>query len=245
MPMLVAGLAAYLSNDLDSIPTFNGGNIYHGNVEKTDEAILKTVAAFASVVGIASSHRREIKFTPPSLDKGYLDNLFTMMGVVEPTTGSPSPDKLDCFRRFTIINTDHGMALSAFSHLVATSALADPISGLIGSLVAAYGPLHFGAPEAAYKTIRNIGGPENVPAFLEEVKSGKKRLFGYGHRTYKTVDPRLAPIKSALQTLDVPDDVPLKTAYEIDRLAANDEYFLKRGLHANADFYTPYCFIKM
>lgn len=245
MPMLVAGLAAYLSNDLDSIPAFNGGNIYHGNVEKTDEAILKTVAAFASVVGIASSHRREIKFTPPSLDKGYLDNLFTMMGVVEPTTGSPSPDKLDCFRRFTIINTDHGMALSAFSHLVATSALADPISGLIGSLVAAYGPLHFGAPEAAYKTIRNIGGPENVPAFLEEVKSGKKRLFGYGHRTYKTVDPRLAPIKSALQTLDVPDDVPLKTAYEIDRLAANDEYFLKRGLHANADFYTPYCFIMM
>jgi citrate synthase len=245
MPMIVAGLAAYLGNDLDSIPAFNGGNIFHKNAEKTDKAILKTVAAFASAMGIAGSHRRGIKFTPPSRDKTYLENLFTMMGVVDLETGAPDPLKLACFRRFTVLNTDHGMALCTFSNLVTTSSLADPISGLISSLCAAYGPLHFGAPEAAYKTIVKIGGVENVPAFLDEVKSGKRRLFGYGHRTYKSVDPRLAPIKDALLELNVESDTPLQIAREIDRLSAKDEYFLKRGLHTNADFYTPFSFIVM
>ena len=245
MPMLVAGLAAYLANDLDSIPAFNGGNIFHGNVEKTNEAVLKTVAAFACVMGIAGSHRRGIKFTPPSKNKSYYENLFTMMGIVDPATGAPDSLKLSCFRRFAVLNTDHGMALSVFANLVTTSSLADPISGVISSLAAAYGPLHFGAPESAYRTISKIGGLENVPAFLNEVKSGKRRLFGYGHRTYKTVDPRLAPIKDTLLELNVESDPLLKVAREIDRISATDEYFVKRGLHANADFYGVFCFIAM
>ena len=245
MPMLVAGLAAYLANDLDSIPAFNGGNIFHGNVEETDKAILKTVAAYAAVMGVAGSHRRGIKYTPPSKDKTYFENLFTMMGIVDPATGAPDPLRLSCYRRFAALNSDHGMALSVFANLVITSSLADPISGLIGSLAAAYGPLHFGAPEAAYKTISKIGGPENVPAFLDEVKSGNRRLFGYGHRTYKTIDPRLAPIKDMLLELDVESDPLLKIAREIDHVSATDEYFVKRGLHANADFYGVFFFIAL
>lgn len=245
MPMLVAGLAAYLGNDLDSIPAFNGGNIYHGDVEKTDEAILDTVAAYAVVMGIAGSHRRGIEFTPPSEHRGYFQNLFTMMGLVDPGTTIPNPLKLSCFRRLAVINSDHGMALSIFANLVTASSLADPISGLIGALTAAYGPLHFGAPEAAYKTIGKIGGVENIPGFLEEVKSGKRRLFGYGHRTYKTVDPRLTPIKSTLLELDMEADPLLKIAREIDRLSSTDEYFTKRNLHANGDFYGCFCFIGM
>ena len=245
MPMLVAGLSAYMGNNLDSIPSFNGGNIFHGNVEKTDEAILNTVAAYAVVMGIAGSHRRGIAFTPPSEHKTYFSNLFTMMGVIDPATKAPNPLKLSCFRRFAVINSDHGMALSIFANLVTASSLADPISGLIGALAAAYGPLHFGAPEAAYKTIGKIGGPENIPTFLDEVKSGKRRLFGYGHRTYKTVDPRLAPIKEMVLELNMESDPLLEIAREIDRMSATDEYFTKRNLHANGDFYGCFCFIGM
>ncbi len=245
MPMIIAGLAAYLANDLDSIPAFNGGNIYHGNAEKTDAAILKTVAAYAAVMGIAICHRRGIKFTPPSKDKTFFENLFTMMGMVDLATQAPAPIRLSCYRRFAVLNADHGMALSVFANLVTTSSLTDPISGLISSLAAAYGPLHFGAPEAAYKTMRKIGGLEDVPAFLNEVKGGKRRLFGYGHRTYKTVDPRLAPIKDMLLELNADSDPLLKIAREIDRVSAEDEYFLKRGLHANADFYGVFFFIAL
>lgn len=243
MPMLIAGLAAYLGDDLDSIPAFNGGNIFHGNVEKTDEAILKTVAAYGCVMGIAGSHRRGIKFTPPSKDNAYFENLFIMMGIVDPATGVPDPIKLSCFRRFAVLNADHGMALSVFANLVTASSLTDPISGVIGSLAASYGPLHFGAPESAYKTINKIGRCENIPAFLDEVKSGKRRLFGYGHRTYKTVDPRLGPIKDMLLELNIQSNPLYKIACEIDRVSATDEYFIKRGLHANADFYGVFHFI--
>ena len=245
VPMMIAGLSAYLANDPDGIPAFNGGNIFHGNVERTDQAILKTFAAYATVMGIAGSHRRGTKFTPPSREKNYLENLFVMMGIVDPLTEAPDPLAMTIYRHFTIINSDHGMALSAFANLVTTSSLTDPISGIIGSLAASYGPLHFGAPESAYKTLMKVEKVENIPAFLDEVKTGKRRLFGYGHRTYKTTDPRLAPIKDALLQLNVESDPLLKVAREIDRVAATDEYFIKRGLHANADFYTPFSYIAM
>ncbi|OKL57051.1 hypothetical protein UA08_07374 [Talaromyces atroroseus] len=245
MPMIVAGLSAYLADDVGSIPAYNGGNIYHGNIEKVDEAILKTVAAFATVVGLAASHRRGIKFKPATTDNTYHENLFIMMGLVEPFTERPDPLKLSCFRRFAVLNADHGMALSSFSLLVTASSLTDPISGLIGSLAAAYGPLHFGAPEAAYKTLQKVGSVENVPAFLDNVRTGKQRLFGYGHRTYKTVDPRVKPIKDMLVELDADSDPLLQTAREIDRLSSTDEYFLRRGLHANADFYGTFFFVAL
>jgi len=243
MPLIIAGLAAYLATDLDSIPAFNGGNIFHGDAQKVDKAILKTVAAYGVSVGLATSHRKVIKFTPPSTENTFYENIFVMMGLTDPATGRPDPLKLSCTRRFGVLNSDHGMALSSFALLVTASSLTDPISGLISSLAAAYGPLHFGAPEAACKTIMAIGSPENVPDFLDEVKSGKRRLFGYGHRTYKTIDPRVAPIKGMLEELDMESDQFLKIAREIDRISSADEYFLKRGLHANADFYGHFLFV--
>lgn len=243
--MIIAGLSAYLADDLDLLPAFNGGNIFHGNATRTDDAILKTVAAYTMTLGIAGSHRRGIKFTRPCESKTYYENLFIMMGIVDPSTGKPDPLRLSCFRRFAALNSDHGMALSVFSLLVTASGLADPISGTISSLSAAYSPLHFGAPEAAYKTISKIGDISNVPRFLDEVRSGKRRLFGYGHRTYKTVDPRVEPIKKMLKELKVESDPLLRIAREIDRVSATDEYFVKRGLHANADFYGVFFFIAL
>nr|ASK38711.1 citrate synthase-like protein [Paecilomyces divaricatus] len=246
MPMIVAGLSAYLAHHADSIPACAGGNIYHGNPEQTDRAILRTAAAYAVVMGMAASHRRGIAFTPATTDNTYFENLFIMMGLVEPYTGRPDPVKLSCFRRFAALNSEHGMALSSFAMVVTASSLTDPISGLISSLVAAYGPLHFGAPEAEYKTIQAVGSVDQVPAFLEEVKSGKRRLFGYGHRTYTTIDPRVKPIKDMLfSELDGDSDPLVKVAREIDRLSSTDEYFIKRKLHANADFYGTFFFNRL
>ena len=171
MPIIIAGLSAYLACDVDSIPAFNGGNIFHGNPKEVEKAILKTVAAYAVAVGLATSHRKNITFVPPSMKNTFYENLFTMMGVIDPATGRPDPLRLSCIRRFGVLNSEHGMALSSFSMLVTASSLAAPISSLIGSLAASYGPLHFGAPEAAYKTIKKIGSSKNVPAFLNMVKS--------------------------------------------------------------------------
>lgn len=242
--MILAGLAAYIGSDPESIPAFNGGNIYHGSPDKVDLAIVKTVAAYGVCIGLATSHRKGIKFNPASSDKTYYENIFTMMGHVDPATGQPDPLILSCFKRFAVLNADHGMTQSTFVLLATASSLPDPISCLISALAAAYGPLHFGAPESAYRVIQKVGKPEHVPAFINEVKRGERRLFGYGHRTYRTIDPRLAPIKELLEELNAASNPLLKVAEEIDRIAASDEYFKKRGLNANADFYGVFFFIE-
>ncbi|KAF2215727.1 hypothetical protein CERZMDRAFT_34664, partial [Cercospora zeae-maydis SCOH1-5] len=242
LPMVLAGLSVYLAVDETSIPAYNGGNIYHNNPQRVDKAILTTVAAYAVAIGVATSHRKGIAFTPPSIESNYWGNLFLMMGLADPATGKLDAIKFSCFRRFAALNSDHGMALSSYTMLTATSGLADPISGVIASLAASYGPLHYGAPECAYRSLKQLSGPQDVPNFLDEVKKGHRRLFGYGHRTYKTVDPRLPPIKEMLRELSMETDPMFQIAKEIDRISSEDEYFVKRGLHANADFYGVFVF---
>ena len=245
MPMVLAGLAAYMGCNPASIPAFNGGNIYHGNAKVADDGVISTVAAYAVVVRLAASHRKGIKFTPASSQNTYYENLFTMMGMINPASGRPDPLHLSCFRRFAILNADHGITLSTFVLLATASALADPMSCLISALAAAYGPLHFGAPEAACKTLEKIGSPKNVSSFIDEVKRGEQRLFGFGHRVYKAIDPRLGPIKDLLMELDAAADPLLKVAQEIERVASADEYFKTRQLNANADFYGHFIFTSM
>lgn len=245
MPMVVAGLAAYMGCNPASIPAFNGGNIYHGNAKLVDEGVIRTVGAYAVVVGLAASHRKGINFTPASTQNTYYENLFTMIGIVNPSSGRPDPLHLSCFRRFAVLNADHGMTLSTFVLLATASSLADPMSCLISAIAAAYGPLHFGAPEAACRTLEQIGSPKNVPSFIEEVKRGKRRLFGFGHRVYKVVDPRLGPIKDILSELDAAANPLLTVAQEIEKVASADEYFKTRHLDANADFYGHFVFTSM
>ena len=238
----MAGLSAYLACTPDSIPASTGANLYSGNAEIADEAIIRTIANYAVVFGLVSSHRNGIPFTPASLDSSYYENLFTMAGMVDSSTGRPDSGKLSCFRRFAMLNSDHGMALSVFSALVTASSVTDPISCLISATAAAHGPLHFGATESAQRKLREIGSPENVPAFIEEVKAGKQKLFGYGHRSYKGIDPRVRFIQSLLKDLDLSSNPSLKVAERIEKMASADDYFSSRGLYPNADFYGNFVF---
>ena len=245
MPMIIAGLAAYIASDPGSIPSSMGGNIYHGNVQRVDKAIIDTIAAFGVVLGLTASHRKGCKFVPPSLDNKYYDNLFVMMGHVDQSTGIPDPKKISCFRRWGTVIVDHGLSNSTFALRVTSSSLADPVSSLISALAAACGPLHFGAQEAAYKTIMKVGSPENVPELIEQVKKGGHRLHGYGHRSYKTIDPRIGPVLGLLEELDAGSMPLLKVAQEIDRITAMDEYFTQRGLKANVDLYGQFFYVAL
>ncbi|KAL4958349.1 citrate synthase-like protein [Aspergillus filifer] len=240
LALMLTGLSAYLACNPDSIPASTSPKLYQGNHKNVDHAVLRTVAGYAVVFGIVTSHRKKIKFTPPSLENTYCENIFTMAGLVDTRTGEPDPVKLSCFRRFAMLNADHGMALAAFSALVTASSLTDPISCLITSVSSAWGPLHFGATESAQRALNEIGTTDRIPTFIEEVKKGHKRLFGYGHRSYKGVDPRVRPIQSILK--DLPSTRLLKLAEAIEQTASGDEYFRKRRLHPNADFYGNFVF---
>lgn len=224
------------------MPISTHATIYQENLECADQIILQTVACYAVIFAIVRCHRNGIQYQPPSVDRTYFENLFIMAGLTDSTTQQPDKVKLSCYRRFSLLNADHGMALSVFSALATASSLTDPISCLITAITAAHGPLHFGATESAQRALKEIGNPDNVSAFLNEVKAGKRKLFGYGHREYKGVDPRVAFIQRILKDLLVKTNPLFKIAESIESAASKDEYFLSRHLYPNADFYGNFVF---
>jgi citrate synthase len=100
--------------------------------------------------------------------------------------------------------------------------------------------LHGGANEAVLKMLAEIGTTANIPAFIAEVKAGKGRLMGFGHRVYKNYDPRARIVKqTADEVFEVTGKNPLiDVAVELERIALSDEYFIKRKLYPNVDFYS-------
>jgi citrate synthase len=118
----------------------------------------------------------------------------------------------------------------------------DPYSAVSAGIGALYGPLHGGANEAVLRMLREIGHVSKIPDFIKQVKSGEgeKKLMGFGHRVYKSYDPRAKVIKRvADEVFEVTGKNPLlDIAVELERIALQDEYFVKRKLYPNVDFYS-------
>ena len=120
------------------------------------------------------------------------------------------------------------------------SSQADPYSAMAGAIGALYGPLHGGANEAVVRMLGEIGTLSNVPSFIEGVKNGEGRLMGFGHRVYKSYDPRAKIIKRVADSVfEVTGKNPLlDIALELERIALEDDYFVSRKLYPNVDFYS-------
>jgi citrate synthase len=120
------------------------------------------------------------------------------------------------------------------------SANTDPFSTIAGAAAALYGPLHGGANEAVLKMLQEIGTKNHIPDYIKRVKSGEVRLMGFGHRVYKNYDPRARIIKrTADEVFEVTRRNPLlDIALELERIALDDEYFIKRKLYPNVDVYS-------
>src|SRR3989337_1525210 len=139
-----------------------------------------------------------------------------------------------------ILHADHEQNCSTSAVRSVGSSHVDPFSAVSAGIAALYGPLHGGANEAVLEMLAQIGHAKNIPAFIEQVKRGEGRLMGFGHRGYKSSDPRAKLIKR------VADDVfkqtglnpKLEIALELERIALSDEYFISRKLYPNVDFYS-------
>lgn len=141
-----------------------------------------------------------------------------------------------------VLHADHGQSGSANSMRAIGSSHADPYVSMAGAIASLFGPLHGGANEQVLRMLKEIGTKNNIPAFIKEVKEGKgeKRLMGFGHRIYKNYDPRAKIIKqTAEKVFEVTGRNPLiDIAIELERIALQDEYFIKRKLYPNVDFYS-------
>ncbi|MBI4546769.1 MAG: citrate (Si)-synthase, partial [Ignavibacteriae bacterium] len=139
-----------------------------------------------------------------------------------------------------ILHADHEQNCSTNAMRSVGSSHVDPFSATAAAASALYGPLHGGANEAVLNMLDHIGSKNSVPQFIKDVKAGKGRLMGFGHRVYKNYDPRAKVIKKlAEEVFEVTGRNPkLDIALELERIALEDEYFIKRKLYPNVDFYS-------
>jgi citrate synthase len=139
-----------------------------------------------------------------------------------------------------ILHADHEQNCSTHAMRTIGSSHPDPYSATAGAIAALYGPLHGGANEAVVRMLERIKTKDRIPELIENVKLGREKLMGFGHRVYKSYDPRARVIKKmADQVLSVTGSSPLlEIAFELEKIALEDEYFLSRKLYPNVDFYS-------
>ncbi|KAK3693107.1 citrate synthase-like protein [Podospora appendiculata] len=242
--MMIAGLSALQSVNLDTVPAHVGENLYVGHPERVDAQIIHLLQSFAMIAGACYCHYTSREFTQPRPELSYIENFLLMTGHVDAATGLPNPRHVEALERLWVVVADHEMTCSTAAFLHTASSLPDVISCFISAISAATGPLHGGAIAVAYKHIKAIGTVEDVPAKIARVKAGKELLYGYGHRVYRTTDPRFTYISQVLDGLseEVGRDPLLRVALALDKAASEDEYFTSRKLFPNADLFAAFAY---
>jgi citrate synthase len=178
----------------------------------------------------------------PDNELSYVANFLAMIRRIGTATYKVHPTLERALDLLFILHADHEQNCSTTSVRTVGSSEVDPYSAVSAGIGALYGPLHGGANEAVLRMLREIGHVSKIPDFIKAVKSGEgeKKLMGFGHRVYKSYDPRAKVIKRvADEVFEVTGKNPLlDIAVELERIALQDEYFVKRKLYPNVDFYS-------
>jgi citrate synthase len=213
------------------------------NIFDADTRRLQMVRLIAKVPGIAAyAYRHNIgrPFVLPDNELSYSGNFLNMLFKMTELRYKPHPVLERALDVLFILHADHEQNCSTSAMRNIGSSQVDPYSALAGAAAALYGPLHGGANEAVLRMLGEIGSKANIPAFIKRVKAGEGRLMGFGHRVYKSYDPRAKIIKRMADLVfEVTGKNPLlEMALELERIALEDEYFVSRKLYPNVDFYS-------
>jgi citrate synthase len=202
--------------------------------------IHRLIAKVPTVAAFAYRHRIGMQYSYPDNDLSYTGNFLNMMFKTTELKYQPDPVLERALNVLFILHADHEQNCSTNTMRSIGSAHTDPFSAIAGAAAALYGPLHGGANEAVLRMLDEIGSVDHVPEYVKRVKAGEFRLMGFGHRVYKNYDPRARIIKQvADEVFEVTGKDPLlNIALELERIALEDEYFVKRKLYPNVDFYS-------
>ncbi|NNM33598.1 MAG: citrate synthase [Gemmatimonadetes bacterium] len=200
----------------------------------------RIVAKMPTLAAFAYRHHRGLPYVYPENELSYTANFLNMLFKIGGGKYQPNPVLERALDVLFILHADHEQNCSTTAMRVIGSAQADPYSAMAGAMAALYGPLHGGANEAVLRMLSEIGSVDNIPSFMESVRKGERRLMGFGHRVYKAYDPRAAIIKrTADEVFEVTGRNPLlDIALELEKIALQEEYFVKRNLYPNVDFYS-------
>ena len=232
MGMLVSTVAA--------LSTFypDAKNIF--DPESRRKQTYRLIGKMPTLAAFTYRHSRGMPYVYPDNDLSYTGNFLNMLFKMTEVKYKPDP-VLECaLDVLFILHADHEQNCSANAMRAVGSSHVDPYCAMAAAAGALYGPLHGGANEQVLRMLAEIGSKDKIPGFIKKVKAGEGRLMGFGHRVYKNYDPRARIIKKvAGQVFEVTGRNPLlDIALELERIALEDDYFIKRKLYPNVDFYS-------
>ncbi|MGQ0764534.1 MAG: citrate synthase [Gemmatimonadota bacterium] len=202
---------------------------------------IRLLAKLPTLAAFAYRHVKGLPFVYPDNDLSYCENFLSMIARMSEPRYAANPVFTRAIEVLFILHADHEQNCSTSAVRAVGSSHVDPFSAVAAGVMALYGPLHGGANEQVLRMIEEIGDVSEVPKFIDEVKGGKgQRLMGFGHRVYKSYDPRARIVKQlAYDVFGVTGmDRDLEIALELERIALADDYFVSRKLYPNVDFYT-------
>ena len=210
------------------------------NEESRRKQTYRLVGKMPTIAAFAYRHTLGMPYVYPDNDLSYPGNFLNMLFRTSETRYRPNPTLERALDILFILHADHEQNCSTNTVRGVGSSHVDPYSATAAAIAALYGPLHGGANEEVVRMLHEIGSVQKVPEFIKRVKAGETKLMGFGHRVYKNYDPRARIIKRvAYEVFDLMGKNPLlEIALECERIALEDEYFVKRKLYPNVDFYT-------
>jgi citrate synthase len=232
MGMLVSAIAALSTFYHDAKDVFNA--------ESRKRQTYRLIGKMPTIAAFSYRHTLGMPFVYPDNELSYPGNFLNMLFRTSETRYRPNPTLEHALDILFILHADHEQNCSTNTIRGVGSSHVDPYCAAAAAIAALYGPLHGGANEEVLRMLNEIGTIQRVPEFFKRVKSGETRLMGFGHRVYKNYDPRARIIKKiAYEVFDLMGKNPLlEIALECERIALEDDYFVKRKLYPNVDFYT-------
>jgi len=229
-----------LVSTVGALSTFYPDSRETGNPENRILQVYRLIAKMPTIASYAYRHAEGLPYVYPDNALSYTGNFLNMMYRMAEARYKPDPVLEQALDVLFILHADHEQNCSTSVMRNIGSSLADPYVSCAGAAAALYGPLHGGANEAVLRMLNEIGSIDKVPDYIKRVKEGEVRLMGFGHRVYKSYDPRAKIIKqTAHQVFEVTGKNPLiDVALELERIALEDDYFVERKLYPNVDFYS-------
>jgi citrate synthase len=220
---------------------------YHDSLDVNDPdhrriSMIRMIAKIPTIAARTFKYSIGQPFVSPRNELGYAENFLRMCFAVPAEDYKGNPILARAMDRIFILHADHEQNASTSTVRLAGSTGANPFACIAAGIAALWGPAHGGANEEALNMLREIGKPENVPAYVQGVKDRKYRLMGFGHRVYKNYDPRAKVMQETchevLKEVGDANDPLLQVAMELEKIALSDDYFISRKLYPNIDFYS-------
>jgi citrate synthase len=222
---------------------------YHDSIDINDPrsreiSAFRLIAKLPTITAMTYKYNVGQPFMYPKNSLSYVENFLYMTFGTPCEEWKPNPVLTRAMDRILILHADHEQNASTSTVRLAGSTGANPFACIAAGVASLWGPAHGGANEAVLKMLEEIGDAKNIPEFIKRVKDKGDHsvLMGFGHRVYKNYDPRARIIQKTchevLEELDLKDDRLFKLAMALEKVALEDDYFIKRKLYPNVDFYS-------